>query len=227
MRGIVYKASNKFTGESYIGITTNSIKQRQLDHVERALRGEEGKLYQQIATYGPEAFIWEQLDTAANTDELAAKEKQYIITYNTKEAGLNSDAGGGIEKTVYQYDIETKELINSYPNLNSAAIIVNATKQDISRASLSANGLFNGFYWSYDKSDVFIPKGDARKKRVIQLDINHNPIAEYTSVAEASRISGFSKTCISRVCRMEREASNGFYWKYVEEDENEIFNDKI
>lgn len=216
MKGIVYRANNTITGESYIGITTNSIRQRQLDHVERALRGESGKFYEAIATYGEDSFKWEQIDTAENPNELANKEKQYILSYKTKEAGYNTDEGGGFSKKAFQYDLDTRELLNEYTDLQSAANVASATKQDISRACLSANGVLKGFYWSYHKSDIFVPKGDSRKKRVIQLDMNFNLIAEFNSVAEASRKTGISKTCISRVCRNERRNSGGYIWKYCE-----------
>ncbi|WP_394345717.1 hypothetical protein [Gelidibacter gilvus] len=41
------------------------------------------------------------------------------------------------------------------------------------------------------------------------------PIAEYESVAEASRQTGISKSCISKVCRGERKQSGGYIWKYI------------
>ena len=214
LNGLVYKARNRITGESYIGITTHSIGQRKLDHIERALRGESGKFYKAIATYGEDAFIWEQIDTAMDSDELAAKEKTYVLTYKTKEGGYNADSGGGIEKTVYQYDLETKELVGNYNNLSKAASAIRATKQDISRACLNKNNKLKGYYWSYSKYDVFIPKSDGRKKTVLQLDANRNIIARFNSVAEASRMTGVSKTCISRVCRGERNSSHGFKWMY-------------
>ncbi|UBZ08269.1 endonuclease [Salegentibacter mishustinae] len=219
-RGVIYKATNQITGEAYIGITTNSIRQRKLDHTERALRGEPGKFYEAIATYGSEAFAWQQIDSTYNNDELAAKEKEYILTFNTQEEGYNTDAGGGIEKTVYQFKLDSLELINAFPNLQSAANMVNATKQDISRACLSANGELQGFYWSYNKSDIFTPKGDLRRKRVSQLDLNGCFLAEFNSVAQASRKIGLSRTCIARVCRGERESSGGFKWQYAVDDEN-------
>lgn len=212
--GVIYRVENQITGEAYVGITTNSIKQRQLDHTERAVRGESGKFYEAIATFGEDAFTWEQIDTAESTDELAAKEKEYIIVYNSKEEGYNSDSGGGIEKTVYQYNCETKELINKFQNLKSAASAISATKQDISRACLGSNGILKGYFWSYNNSEIFIPNGDSRKKRVVQLDMNKKFIAEFSSVAEASKNTGLSKTCIARVCREERSASGGFIWKY-------------
>jgi len=213
--GIVYRANNTVTGESYIGVTTNSIHQRQLDHVERALRGESGKFYEAIFTYGEDAFTWEQIDTANDNDELAAKEKSFVLTYNTKEEGYNSDSGGGIQKSVYQYDLKTKGLIANYPNLITAARAINMSKQDISRACLNVNNQLGGYYWSYEKYDYFNPSHDQRKKLVVQMDLDENFIAHFISVSDVSKNTGISKTCISRVCRGERKSTKGYKFKYI------------
>ncbi|WP_416382011.1 hypothetical protein [Maribacter sp. BPC-D8] len=39
-------------------------------------------------------------------------------------------------------------------------------------------------------------------------------IYTYLSIVEASKITGISKTCISRCCRGERKQSGGYLWKY-------------
>ena len=104
--GLIYKVQNEITGQIYIGATTYELKQRKLDHLERAVRGDKGYFQEAIGTYGPEAFSWETIDTANNTDELAQKEKHYIYLYNSKEEGYNKDEGGGFQKTVYQYSFK-------------------------------------------------------------------------------------------------------------------------
>jgi group I intron endonuclease len=142
---IVYEACNQKNGYRYIGATKNSIKQRKQDHLERAARGQQGKLYEAIRTYGPEAFIWQTIDTAESINELAKKEKYWIQQYNSKVDGYNSDEGGGFKKTVYQYDIKSRQLIDEFPDLNSAASACSASKQDISRAALSVNKEFAGY----------------------------------------------------------------------------------
>src|SRR5690606_5452938 len=101
--GIIYTARCKITGEFYVGATKDSLEQRKLDHVERANRGENNKFHEAISTYGPDAFEWNQTDTANTTDELAQKEKEHIAKHDSKNQGYNSDAGGGFKKTVYQY----------------------------------------------------------------------------------------------------------------------------
>jgi len=212
--GMIYKATNKENGKSYIGATCHSIEQRQLDHIERALREEDGKFQNAIATYGKDAFEWTVIDTASSTNELAEKEKRYILNYSTKEDGYNSDSGGGFQKEVYQYDVYTGFLLNTFDKLNEAATSVDATKQDISRACLSVNKRFKNYYWSYSYLEPFVPDKDSRKKNVLQYSLDGELLAQYKSVSEASRQTEISKTCISRVCRGERNHTGGFIFMY-------------
>lgn len=212
--GVIYKATNTINGKSYIGATCHSIRQRQLDHIERALRNESGKFQEAISTYGEEAFEWTMIDTAQTINELAEKEKKYILNYSSKEDGYNTDSGGGFKKDVYQYDIYEGKLLNTYSSLSDAAKNVEVTKQDISRACLSINKRCNGYYWSYNYKEPFKPDKDTRKKKVLQFTLDGDFIAEYSSVSEASRQTGISKTCISRVCREERKKTRNFIFRY-------------
>ncbi len=145
-RGIIYKAQNKETGEMYIGVTTDSIEARKKDHIDKTRQGEETKFYEAIGTYGAEAFSWEQIDTANSENELAAKEREYILKYNAKEKGYNTDAGGGIQKQVYQYDLESREFVEEYDCLEDAAQSINADKKAISKACYSVNQMYGGYY---------------------------------------------------------------------------------
>ncbi|SCY36605.1 group I intron endonuclease [Nonlabens sp. Hel1_33_55] len=142
---IIYKVTKVTNRKVYIGATTKSIRERQLDHLERAARGQVGKLYEAIRTLGPEAFKWQTIDTAESINELAKKEKYWIQKYNSKVDGYNSDEGGGFKKTVYQYDIGSRQLINEFPDLTNAAMNCRASKQAISRAALSVNNEYAGY----------------------------------------------------------------------------------
>lgn len=211
---IIYKAVNKQNNETYIGATTKGINQRKLDHLERGKRGEPNKFHNAISTFGADAFEWQQIDTANSINELAQKEKQYILEFNTKAEGYNGSQGGDFKKIVYQYDLVTRKIINSYECLNDAAKSVNSSKQHISRACLSVNKTFRGYLWSYDYKELLEPQNDRRKRWVAQLNLEGILLANYISVAEASRQTGVSKTCISRCSRGERKFSSGFIWKY-------------
>jgi len=210
----IYKAQNKDTTEAYIGVTKNSINQRRRQHEYKSSKGSCHKFHEAICTYGPDAFEWEQIDTANSTDELAQKEKEYIIQYDSIANGYNSDSGGGIKKTVYQYDLKDGSLINRYDCLESAANAVSANKGSISRACLNINKTCKGFYWSYSPTAPVILL-DERKKKVIKIDMKDNLKSEYNSVAEASRETGVSKSSIAKACRGERKTAGGYVWRYI------------
>ena len=211
-KGIIYKVTHKESSKTYIGATTASIHKRKLDHMKLSKRKKQRTFYKAIATYGPNAFKWEQIDTASSTDELAKKEKEYILKYNSKEEGYNSDVGGGIQKTIYQYNLDGRK-VNKFTSLESAGNAVNAVKQNISAVALGDNKTCKGYYWSYFPA---FPKNlnDERKKRVLQYSLYGEYINEFNSVSEASKQTDCNKTSIAKVCRDERKSCGGFKWKY-------------
>ncbi|UMB59911.1 GIY-YIG nuclease family protein [Lutibacter sp. A80] len=212
-KGIVYTITNKNTKETYVGITTVSLKSRRNDHIERAKRGEKGKLFTSILTYNIEAFEFNEIDSTYSLDELAAKEKQYIKQYKEKGISLNADSGGGIKKSVHKYDIDG-QLVATYETLTEAANSVGTTKQQISSTCLNVNNLYAGYYWSYTFKVPFIPGVDKRLKQVLQLDLEGNLLRSFKSVADASRETGVYKGCIAKVCRFERKQAGGYKWRY-------------
>jgi len=213
--GIVYTVTHKQTGYTYVGVTTKSLKERKRDHLQKAHKGTGHYFQEAIGTYGPDAFKWQQVDTAQNLDELARKEREYIKELNAVKKGFNSNSGGGLRKTVYQYSIDSGVLVNQFDSLDVAAMAVKADKRSISRACLNVNNTFGGFYWSYTLSEHFEPSADKRRKEVEQLDRQGNVLAKYRSVAEASRQTGLSKSPIAKTCRGEQDLAGGFYWRYV------------
>jgi group I intron endonuclease len=210
---IIYKVVNTITDEVYIGATTKSIEERKADHLQKSQKKVGSCFQESIATYGADAFKWEQIDTASSNDELASKEIRYILENNSLESGYNSDRGGGLKKTVYKYNLDGS-LNSTFEDLTSAGKSINVRKQAISRACWSVNQTLGGYLWSYDYKEPFIVEPDNRKKQVTQFTLDGAIIAKYSSVSEASRITGISKTCISRCCRNEREQSGGFIWNY-------------
>lgn len=212
--GIIYKVINTETNEMYIGATTKSITERKNDHLQKVNNVSGYKFHNAISTYGIDSFKWEQIDTALSNNELASKEIKYISDFKTLENGYNSDKGGGIKKTVYKYNLDGS-LNDTFQDLRSASNSIDVRKQDISRACWTVNHTLGGYLWSYDFREPFVPKSDNRKKEVIQYSLNGNLLASFISASEASRITGISKTCITRCCRNERESSGGFIWKYL------------
>jgi group I intron endonuclease len=214
IEGIIYKATNTINGQVYIGATTKKLEKRKQDHVNKALKGYKGYFQTVLLEYGIESFEWEQIDIAKDENELAKKEIQYILEYNSAKEGYNKDKGGGFKKTIYKYNLDGS-LNSTYETLTDAGNSINVRKQDVSRACWSANHTLGSFLWSYEDTEGFKPSKDNRKKEVLQYNLNGNLLARYASASEASRKTGISKTCIARCCRKEREHSGGFIWKYI------------
>lgn len=210
---IIYKAQNTITGECYIGATTKSIEERKQDHLQKANTGQGQKFHDAISSTGATNFIWEQLDTASNPNELAEKETKYIYDFKAREEGYNGDCGGGFQKLVYQYN-ENGILIGTYNSLTEIKETLEIDKQRISSACLNST-MYDGSFWSYRLLEKIIPRTDFRLKAVNQYSLNQEFIENFKSASEASRKTGISKTCITRCCRGERKSSGGFIWNYL------------
>ena len=210
---IVYKATNVENGWVYIGSTTSTLDQRKRDHLQKAENNCGHKFHDSIKTYGPETFVWETIDTAATKNELAEKERYYIINYSSFHFVYNQDCGGGFKKDVYQFDDDGK-LINVYEDLQRAAKSVGVNKSSISAACLGKVNKCKGFRWSYSLAQSLILPTDSRFKCVEQYDLNSNIVNTYKSVADASVNSKVNKSCIAKCCRNERKTAGGFKWKY-------------
>ncbi|MFD2891711.1 NUMOD1 domain-containing DNA-binding protein [Flavobacterium chuncheonense] len=214
IEGIIYKATNTLNGEVYIGATTQNIEERIQDHYQKSSSGSNIKFHKAINTYGPETFNWEQIDTATTQDELAQKEILHIKVENSYINGYNADKGGGFKKTIYKYNLDGT-LNSTFDNLTDSGNSINVKKQSISRACWSVNQTAGGYMWSYEYKEPFTLNNDSRKKAVQQFSLKGNLLNTYVSASEASRITGISKSCITKCCRGERKQSGGYIWLYV------------
>lgn len=214
MYNIIYKVTNNANGQVYVGATKDSLETRKKDHIQKANKGSGYYFQEAIRTYGPDAFSWAQIDSALTTNELAEKESIYVLAYNSQLEGYNSDRGGGIKKNVYQYEMEIGNLLNSYPDLQSAGNAVSVDKKTISKACLGEIKTCAGFYWSYNLNANFKPEADKRKKQVFQFTSNGEFLASFKSVAEASRITHINKSSIAKCCRGEYKLAGDYYWEY-------------
>ncbi|WP_159950913.1 NUMOD1 domain-containing DNA-binding protein [Polaribacter septentrionalilitoris] len=215
MKGLIYKVVNKEKKKVYIGLTTKSIEERKKDHIKKSKKGKNYSFQNAIATYGLDAFKWEQIDEATTIDELAKKEKEYIIKYNSKEVGYNMSGGGEIKKAVFQFDILTGKLVDKHSNLTDAGAVIGLSKQSLSKVCLSVNKASHGFYWSYEFKEYFEPIKDKRKKGVQQYSLDGKLIDEFISVSEASKKTSCNKSGIAKVCRGERKLCGNYIWKYI------------
>lgn len=103
--GIIYKATNKVNGKSYIGQTTKPLSIRKSIHLSCA-RNKLDNIYfhNAIRKYGEKAFNWKSLMTAFSQEELNALENQTIKKYDSINKGYNVIEGGNINPVLYGED---------------------------------------------------------------------------------------------------------------------------
>ena len=92
--GIVYKATNKVNGKSYIGQTVQSLSQRKASHKCNAKNGIQCYFYNAIRKYGFDLFDWEVLIKCYNSKNLNESEKLFITKFNSINDGYNLTSGG-------------------------------------------------------------------------------------------------------------------------------------
>ena len=54
------------------------------------------------------------------------------------------------------------------------------------------------------------------RKRVIQSSLNNEYIAEYVSVREAGRVTGFNQSNIVKCCNGKTKQAYGYHWRYTD-----------
>ena len=213
--GIIYSAQNLVSNQHYIGATSKTLKKRKKDHIYKASNGSCNVFHLALKTYGLENFEWKEVDKADTIEELARKERKYILLYDSFKNGYNSESHSGIKKHVFRYNPVNGELINKYASLESASNAVNAPKKKLSKACLKENYRVGDSFWSYNHyKEPFVAKRDRRKKAVIQLDIENNILNVFNSLAQAALTTGVFKSSIAKVCRQERNIAGGYKWKY-------------
>ena len=108
---IIYKATNKSNGKSYIGLTTKGLETRKRTHVNDARRGNT-YFNRAIRKYGVEGFDWSEIDSAKTLAELREKEIYHINKYDTfdnKERGYNTTSGGQIFRVTEEEKVRRSE----------------------------------------------------------------------------------------------------------------------
>lgn len=111
---IIYKATSKTTGKSYIGQTTKSLRERKSEHIREAFSGSydsRTKFYKAIRTFTPWDFVWGvilEIDSSTLTEEqlisiLNDKEREFVKLYNSFRDGYNSNRGGGNHVKGFKY----------------------------------------------------------------------------------------------------------------------------
>jgi len=213
---LIYKITNLVNNKIYIGQTINSIKRRiggYRDFYKKDTSS--SKIHRAMRKYGFENFKFDVLHIVNTTSELNYLEKYLIRYYNTQNdnIGYNTEDGGVYrtmsEETKNKLSIINKEMYNNgwiNPFQGKKHTEENKLKMSEDRKNnpkyIGSGRLGKKFGKAYNA------------KRVIQLDINGNFIAEYESLMSATIMNGWKKGGISAVCNKTMNTYKGFKWEF-------------
>jgi group I intron endonuclease len=103
--GIIYVIENKFTGKMYVGQTVKSVLNRWWSH---STNGRCLGIGNAIKKYGKSTFLYYQIDSAIDQNELDKKEKEWIKYLNTVSPNGYNLTFGGQETKEYCDELKNK-----------------------------------------------------------------------------------------------------------------------
>jgi len=170
---LVYKATNKIDGKSYVGQTTFTLASRKSGHKTKALKlNKPSPFYRAIREYGWDNFTWEIVGECKTQEELDMLEAQTI-----KELGdkcYNSSTGG---RSNYQISEAHKEIVRK-----------NMTGKK--------NPMYGKKLSKEEKKQLLEASMEVCQKAVVNIDTGKI----YPSVSECARQEGYAIATISLHC---------------------------
>lgn len=240
MKGIIYRATNQFSGKVYIGQTIAGLNARRGQHLKDAKSDHTNEFHRALYQY-PESFDWEILDEFSGEPEavihwLNVAEEYHIIKHDSTnpERGYNSTGGGyssdkfaghiarrakalsGQSKQILQYDTDGN-FVQEFESLNAVAAFLKIDKVQ-SRVLLS--GLHYGYQWREKMSEIFPKKIHAYRmlmKRMVGIavyDSNGNFIGKFKNKREAHTRFGCNGVVRDAICDINTTEAKmrGFYF---------------
>ena len=239
----IYKIKNIINNKIYIGQSIR-IEKRWIDHKKTLRSNSHRNVYLQNAwnKYGEDNFIHEIIEEC-DVSELNDKEIYWINYYNSTNPlyGYNLDGGGNCNKEVSDITKKKLSISNSGNNNSQSHSVVCLETKEIFSTIREANDKYNiskgaissccrnkrkiakGLHWMYYED--YLGSSD---EYIMKL-INNNPISHcikvmnittndiYSSIQEASDITGICRNQISKCCRGIGNTAGGCKWKYIKE----------
>lgn len=223
MRGVInltcgiYKIENLTNGKIYIGQSVE-IEQRWKKHL---IAKDDFAIHQAIRKYGKNNFTFSIVEEC-KAELLNERECYWINYYNSiVPNGYNMIIGGsngaGIAKglKVIQYSL-SGDYINEFESAQQASNLTGIDHWSICACCRKEYKHSGGFQWRYasDKEEV---KSLSIRTNFTVLQINKETneiIAEFSSLAEASKFTGIASSTICNVCKGKGKTAGGFKWQY-------------
>lgn len=164
--------------------------------------------------YWEEFYIRHYKDTGS---DLLNYDDKGIGTAKTRTKDTMESMKKKLSKSVYQYDLNGN-LVDIHISFREAERKTGINHGNISKC---CNGVFKhtgGFIFRLDDKQTIEPlqNPNAVKKKVVEIDLDGNIIAEYTSIADAALKTNNDASNVSRVCSGERPNAKGHIFKYKE-----------
>lgn len=161
------------------------------------------------------------------SEEINNKREELLVgnKYKTDKLCMNLIPGGsGITsineyaKYVVQYDL-LGNFIKEYKSQIEAAVeIGNITSSSISKCCIAKQGSAGGFVWRFKEDPApTINEINVHSIPIIQYDKTGNIINTYSSIIEASNITGICEDSISKCCIHRRKSGGGYIWRKIKQ----------
>lgn len=202
---VIYKYTNKLNGKTYVGQTINE-DQRMKDHLKAARLESNSQhhtpFHRALKKYGLENFDYEVIFRIHCPKEVAKDilnplEEKYVKEYSAfiKDGGYNLTKGGD--------GVKGREIPIEQRKRQSEALK--------GRFAGEKNPMY-GTHWNENQKKCCKP--------IVQLSLDGNLVAEYESIASATRALNLSSNGnISKCLKGTRKTVYGFKWKYKNDGE--------
>lgn len=215
-------------GKRYIGITTQKFEQRIKEHIWESFDINKPS-YNTKKGRAIRKYLKFMADILYQGDNLQDWEIFYINEYDTMNNGYNSTLGGEninykmrSVKAIHQYTLEGI-YIQSYKSITEASLSIKGDKSAISTISAAAREIKSisayNYRWSFKKVKQLpeLQRSMRIKKSICQYDNDENIIGVFSSMLEASLITGIGQANISGCCNGKQKTAGGYIWRYEEE----------
>lgn len=233
--GFIYLTTNLVNGKKYIGkhsIFTKQGKPRSNNHT---YLGSGVILSKAIKKYGRENFTREILCFAKDEDELNYLEKEFINNhnaikseeyYNIAEGGIDTNTIAGLSEEEYkkfckkqsdrwQDEILRENMINGMKESWTDERKIKTSeyqKQHYKEHPERREAIIKSNIETWQDEEIRRKRIENSSKKIIQLDLDGNYIAEFTNSRLACESLGINQdgSLIRRVCRKERTTAYGY-----------------
>lgn len=209
---IVYKVTTP-SNKVYIGITKWSLERRKKEHF-TASKNKNLPIHRAIRKYG-NLLSWEVVDRAQTWEELCAKEREYIILYDSLKKGLNCTKGG-----------------EGGPGAKSGALNPMFGKISPNRGKIFPDEVIQKLRdsWTAEKRLSLSKKKGGKPFRVfkvMKIPAKRSPkytpaqwvdleeVGVWTNQNECSRVLGLSTCNLNKCLKGENYTTKGYRFEYV------------